>query len=254
MAPRDVVKRALGRGRAWRAARRAYYLGRRVECPCCERRSRRFIVLEEYELTEHECPRCSSYARHRLVWLYLRERTPLFSEPLRLLHVAPTDPMYQERLRALPNLDYLSADLEAPEAMERMDITDIRHPDASFDAILCAHVLEHVPDDAAALRQLHRVLRPGGWALLQTPVDRARASTYEDPALASAEERAAAFNQPDHVRVYGRDYPERLRAAGFDVSVEDYVESFSASDRERYGLDPVEPIYLCCKPALSAPG
>ena len=253
------MKRVLGEGRRpalaplWRAARRLYYLGRRVECPCCEGRFRKWIVLPEYAETERECPRCSSYARHRLVWLYLRDRTDLFRARLRLLHVAPTDPMYQERLRALPNLDYLSADLEAPEAMERMDVTHIEHPEGSFDAILCCHVLEHVPDDAAAMRELRRVLRPGGWALLQSPADRSRERTYEDESVQSPEERAAAFHQADHVRVYGRDYPQRLREAGFDVSVEEYLESFSAADVERFGLDPVEPVYLCRRP-VSARG
>jgi SAM-dependent methyltransferase len=244
---RGLAKRILGTGAAFQAARRLFYLGRRVECPCCEGRFRRFVVLEEYAETERACPRCDSYARHRLVWLYLRDETDLLGARLRVLHVAPTDPMYQERLSALPNLDYLSADIEAPEAMERMDITDIRHPDGSFDVVLCSHVLEHVPDDGDALRELHRVLRPGGWALVQSPVDPRREATFEDPSIVSPEDRLRAFNQPDHVRVYGRDYPDRLRAAGFDVEVRDYVSELPPAAGQRYGLDPVEPIHRCTK-------
>ncbi|MDQ3933172.1 MAG: methyltransferase domain-containing protein [Actinomycetota bacterium] len=220
------------------------YRGRGVECPCCGGRFRRFVVLPEYVETERACYRCDSYARHRLVWLYLIRETDLLSAPRRLLHVAPSEPMYGDRLRALPNLDYVSADLEAPEAMEHWDITAIPHPAGSFDAILCSHVLEHVCDDRRAIAELHRVLRHGGWALIQSPVDPTREITYEEP----VEDPLAVFGQADHVRFYGRDYPDRLREAGFDVAVEHYVERFSAAERERYGLDPVEPIYLCTKP------
>jgi hypothetical protein len=221
------------------------YRGRGVECPCCGGRFRRFVVLPEYAETEHACYRCDSYARHRLVWLYLTRETDLLSAPLRLLHLAPSDPMYAERLRALPNLDYVSADLEDPAAMEHWDITAIPHPDASFDAILCSHVLEHVRDDRRAMAELHRILRPGGWALIQSPVDSARETTYEEP----VDDPAAVFGQADHVRFYGRDYPDRLRAAGFEVAVERYVERLSPAERERYGLDPVEAVHRCTRPA-----
>jgi SAM-dependent methyltransferase len=158
--------------------------------------------------------------------------------------VAPSDPGYAERLRALPGVEYLSADLEDPAAMEHWDVTAIPHPDASFDAILCSHVLEHVRDDTRAMAELHRVLRPGGWALIQSPVDWARAATHEE----ETDDPETTFGQADHVRFYGRDYDDRLRAAGFEVTLERYVERFSAAERARYGLDPVEPVHLCRRP------
>jgi SAM-dependent methyltransferase len=201
------------------------------------------VVLPEYAETERECYGCGSYARHRLVWLYLTRETDLPTARLRLLHVAPSDPMYAERLAALPNLDYVSADLEDPAAAEHWDITAIPHPDASFDAILCSHVLEHVRDDRVAMSELHRVLRPGGWAVIQSPVDWTRAETYEE----EVDDAAAVYGQADHVRFYGRDYDDRLRAAGFDVTVVRYAERLPAPERERHGLEPVEPIHLCVK-------
>jgi SAM-dependent methyltransferase len=177
------------------------------------------------------------------VWLYLVRETDLLTASLRLLHVAPSDPMYARRVGRLPNVDYVSADLEDPAAGEHWDVTAIPHPDASFDAILCSHVLEHVRDDRRALSELHRVLRPGGWAVIQSPVDRRRATTYEED-VTDAE---AVFGQADHVRFYGRDYDDRLRAAGFAVTVEPYVDRFSAAERARFGLEPVEPVHLCVK-------
>ena len=214
-----------------------------MECPCCGGRFRRWVVLPEYVETERECYGCGSYARHRLVWLYLTRETNLLTAPLRLLHVAPSDPMYAERLGRMPNVDYVSADLDDPAASEHWDITAIPHPDASFDAILCSHVLEHVRDDRRAMAELHRVLRPGGWAVIQSPVDWTRDATWEEE-VTDAE---AVFGQADHVRFYGRDYDDRLREAGFGVSVEPYVDRFSPAERARFGLDPVEPVHLCTK-------
>jgi SAM-dependent methyltransferase len=193
--------------------------------------------------TERECFGCGAYARHRLVWLYLMRETEIATAPLRLLHIAPSDPMYAERLRELPGLDYVSADLEDPAAMEHWDITAIPHPDASFDAILCSHVLEHVRDDRPAMAELVRVLRPGGWAVVQSPVDWARAVTFEDESV----DPAAVFGQEDHVRFYGRDYADRLREAGFEVRVDRYAERLTDPERARFGLDPVEPVHICAK-------
>lgn len=229
-----------------RRVRRLRYAGRRVECPCCERRFARFVVPDP-ELLNAVCPWCGSHIRHRSLWLYLRERTDLLSRRARVLHVAP-EHVLQERLRAREHLDYLSADLDSPIAMTHFDITDIPHPDASFDIVLCSHVLEHVPDDRKAMRELLRVLDPDGWAVIQVPIDYTRDDTWEDRAIASPEERERAYWQADHLRLYGRDFPRRLEEEGFAVKVDRWLHELPRETVERYGLYSLEDMYLCTKP------
>ena len=190
------------------------------------------------------CPRCGAQARHRALWLYLRERTNLLVEELSVLHFAPERALAQ-RLASQPNLRYVSADLDAPDAMEHFDITDIPHPDGAFDVILCIHVLEHVKDDRRAMRELRRVLAPDGWAIVLVPLDLERAETYEDPSITTPEERRRAYWQHDHLRLYGRDFSERLKQAGFRVTVDRWVRSLDPATVERYGLFPLEDMYVC---------
>lgn len=218
----------------------------RAACPCCGGNFPTFIPGGVRLRPRAQCPRCGSLERHRLLWLYLAERTDLFTAPLKVLHFAP-EPFFQDALRALPGIDYTSADLCSPAAMVKMDITDIRYGDDSFDAILCNHVLEHIVDDRKAMTELYRVLRPGGWAVLQVPIDPAREKTFEDPAVTSPEERARLFGQSDHVRWYGRDYGDRLRGAGFHIRVDDFAWTLS-EDRVRECGIVREDIYLCSKP------
>jgi SAM-dependent methyltransferase len=226
------------------------YAGGRLFCPCCEGTFRRFrVYVTESGRRENLCPRCGSLGRHRVDWLFLRQRG-LLRPPngrLRLLHVAP-EPAFQRRLAADPNIDYVSGDLDSAFAMERLDVTEIGHGDGSFDAVICNHVLEHVPDDARALHELHRILARGGWAMLQVPLDASAERTREDPSITDPEERRRQFWQHDHVRLYGRDYAERLEAAGFDVTVEAFTEALPADEIERQRLDRDERIYLARKP------
>jgi SAM-dependent methyltransferase len=182
-----------------------------------------------------QCPRCGSYERVRALWLFLRDESSLAAGGGRVLHFAPA-PGIAAALRALPGVEYLSADLTPGVAMEVADITAIPHPADSFDAVVCSHVLEHVPDDRGAMAELFRVLRPGGAAHLMQPVDFERAETYEDPAIAAPEERRRAFGQFNHVRVYGRDIRERLQDAGFEVSERRYTEELDPAMRARYAL------------------
>jgi SAM-dependent methyltransferase len=193
------------------------------------------------------CPGCDSRERQRLLYLYLHERTNLFKDRLRVLHVAPEDCL-QPKLASSPNIDYISADLSSSTAMTRMDITDIQFPNGSFDVILCSHVLEHVGDDRRAMRELHRILRPGGWAILQVPVDSSQEHTFEDPRVTDPRERERLFGQWDHVRVYGRDYCDRLRASGFGVQVVHFTSELPNELICNFGLDEDEDIYHCSKP------
>ena len=151
----------------------------------------------------------------------------------------------QRRLRQLANLKYTTADLQSPLADEHADICDIPHPDASFDVVLCNHVLEHIPDDLRAMRELRRVLRPGGWAILQVPIDPKLERTFEDPSITTPQAREAAYGRHDHVRQYGRDYADRLRRAGFHVDVVRYFDGLDAETVRERCLRPEEDIHHC---------
>jgi SAM-dependent methyltransferase len=195
-----------------RAVRTRQYLGGPYSCPVCESRLKRFEVMEGTAW----CPICEAGERHRVDWVFMRDHTNLLDgRPRRMLHVAP-EMVFIQKFNAIPNLAYLSADLETPRAMERMDLTDIAHPDNSFDVIYCSHVLEHILDDRKAMRELYRVCRPGGWGLLQVPVTVER--TLEDASAVTPQQRMQLFGQEDHVRRCGLDYPDRMREAGFQVT------------------------------------
>jgi SAM-dependent methyltransferase len=211
----------------------ALYAGDRVECPCCggsfrafRRRRRRPDAL---------CPRCQALERHRLLWLYLRDRTTLFSEPLDVLHVAP-EPVFESRLRALDNLSaYVAGDLYPKGRQVRIDLTAIDRPDDSFDMVLCNHVLEEVPDDRRAMREIARVLRPGGRFITQTPFDPSRERTLEGQVM-SALARRRTYGAAVNVRLYGRDLADRLSEAGLEVSHERYLEQLPEAVVERHAL------------------
>jgi SAM-dependent methyltransferase len=141
-----------------------WYAGDDVACNICGMTARKFQQGPEtgWELM---CPYCYSRPRHRTAYRFFHERTDLFDgRPKRMLHVAP-EAALAPKFRAIPGLDYLSGDLDPAAAMVQMDITDIHYPDNSFDVIYCSHVLEHVPEDRRAMRELARVLKPGGWAV-----------------------------------------------------------------------------------------
>jgi SAM-dependent methyltransferase len=241
-APRDSWARDLAR-----AFRGVWYRGDRVECPCCGGRFRGFLAGGPTRRPGARCPRCSALERHRLVWLYLQERTALFRTPHRLLLIAPEDPL-QRRLLRVAGLRVVSGDLDSALAMCRLDLQALPFRDATFDAALASHVLEHVADAHAALAELRRVLRPGGWAILQSPVDAGRATTFEDPAVTTAEERLRVFGQADHARIFGRDYPDWLRGAGFQVQVIPFAREKGAEFIARHGLDPDEDVHVCVRP------
>ncbi|HEU5170405.1 MAG TPA: methyltransferase domain-containing protein [Gemmatimonadales bacterium] len=218
-----------------------HWPGHRRRCPVCGSFVRAFKPYGLVLRPEARCPSCGALERHRLVWLYLRYCTPFFDRTPRLmLHVAPERAL-EPGLTEVPNLRRITGDLTQRGVMLRFDVTGIPLPDDCFDVIYCSHVLEHVPDDHAAMRELHRVLKPGGFALLQVPV--LREQTFEDPSVTSPEERLRLFGQHDHVRVYGRDYPERLAQAGFIVRVEDFAALLPPPMRTYYGLMPGELVY-----------
>lgn len=180
-------------------------------------------------------PSTLSLERHRLLWLYLQSETDFFAKPLKMLHFAPEQAFYR-RFRQQQNLDYTTTDLSSPLADVKADICQLPFEDNTFDVIFCNHVLEHIPDDTQAMRELYRVLKPGGWAVLQIPQDLSRATTFEDDSITDPKERAKIFGQYDHVRVYGRDYFDKLRSIGFEVQEVDYTQTLSKEQVERYCL------------------
>jgi SAM-dependent methyltransferase len=134
---------------------------------------------------------------------------------------------------------------DSEDADLRLDITALDLPDGAFDAIICSHVLEHVADDAAAMRELHRVTAAGGFVLVMVPLALDRATTYEDPRISSPEERERAFLQRDHVRLYAPDIADRLRAAGFAVETVDLHAELGPAAAAHHGLLASDLIFLC---------
>ncbi len=180
-------------------------------------------------------PSTLSLERHRLLWLYLKNETDFFSTSKKVLHFAPEQAFYK-RFRNLKNLDYTTTDLESPLADVKADICNLPFNDNEFDIILCNHVLEHIPDDIKAMQELYRVLKPGGMGIFQIPQDLSRDVTFEDNTITDKKERAKIFGQYDHVRVYGRDYFDKLRSIGFKVDEVDYTSTLSEEEITKYCL------------------
>lgn len=244
--PRPVLQRLAG----WAVPLAGLlYRGRGVECPVCGAHYRRFLPYGYVASRPHAlCPSCLALERHRLLWLYLTRETDLPTARPRTLHIAP-EVCLMRHLRPLfataPER-YVTADLESPLADLHFDVQRIPLDDASFDAVICNHLLEHVADDRQALRELHRVLRPGGWGILLSPVERDRAHTYEDDTITDPDERTRIFGQYDHRRIYGADYADRLREAGFEAADIDYAASLTEQQRRLYAL-PEDHIYVVYK-------
>ena len=235
-----LFRRAFSYG--YRLVAPVYYAGDAHECNLCGRKLRAFRLAQG--TTEWACPFCFSRPRHRTTWMYLNKKTDLFDgRPRSLLHVAP-EPSIEGHLRNAKYIDYLSGDLEPGAAMVEMDITDIHYPDDAFDVIYCSHVLEHVPDDGKAMSELYRVLKPGGWAILAVPIR--GETTVEDPTVTDPVERQRLFGQHDHVRYYGKDFKDRLQAAGFRVRVDDYASQLPKKLVEYHSLSRGD-IYFCEK-------
>ena len=193
-------------------------------------------------------PSTLSLERHRLLWLYLKNETDFFtnSENKKILHFAPEQCFYK-RFRAQKNIQYTTTDLLSPLADIKADICNLPFKDNSYDVIFCNHVLEHIPDDSKALQELYRVLKPKGMAILQIPQELARETTFEDNTITDKTERARIFGQYDHVRIYGRDYFNKLRGVGFTVKEIDYTSSLSENDVDKYCLAKGELLPICFK-------
>nr|WP_040506873.1 class I SAM-dependent methyltransferase [Gillisia limnaea] len=192
-------------------------------------------------------PSTLSLERHRVLWLYLKNETEFFSKKLKVLHFAPEQAFYK-RFRKLSNLEYTTTDLNSPLADVKADICDLPFEDDTYEFILCNHVLEHIPDDTKAMQEIYRILKPGGTAILQIPQDLNREFTFQDDSITSQKERARIFGQYDHVRIYGKDFFQKLRAIGFEVEEVDYSSGLTSSEINKYRLAKGEIIPVCTKP------
>lgn len=227
-----------------------FYKGRGVVCPICGSHYRKFLPYGYVTSRANAlCPHCLSLERHRLLWLYLTRETDLTERLPNLLHIAP-EVCLMRHLKPLyrgVESHYLTADLESPLADLHFDVEQIPLAEGSVEVILCNHLLEHVADDHRALQELYRIMRPGGWGILLSPVDLGRAESFEDDSITDPDERTRIFGQYDHRRIYGRDYTDRLRRAGFEAEEIDYAAQFSPEERAQYAL-PEDRIYLVRKP------
>lgn len=216
--------------------------GNQVYCPLC--RCHFSAFKDDWNRSNALCWRCGSHERHRAQWLLFERRIELLVNARSLLHFAPEWAM-SRRLRRIPGLRYVTADLYASGVDLALDVTAIDLPDRSFDAIICSHVLEHVADDRAAMRELRRITAAGGWCLVMVPLDLTRERTYEDPTLVSPGERQREFWQHDHVRLYAPDIGGRLATAGFAVERIRPVEEFGSESVARCRIGSSDEIWLC---------
>lgn len=192
-------------------------------------------------------PSTLSLERHRLLWLYLKRETDFFTATYNVLHFAPEQAFYK-RFKKLRNITYTTTDLNSPLADVKADICALPFKDNSYDVIFCNHVLEHIPDDTKAMKELYRVLKPGGWAILQIPQDINRENTFEDDTITDQKERARIFGQYDHVRIYGLDYFNMLEKVGFNVTAIPYAQTLPKEEVTCYRLEHTELLPFVQKP------
>lgn len=210
-------------------------------CPICGYHGP-FVSVGAPSRWDVRCLDCGSRERHRLLHLWVIEGGGNKLAGKRILHFAPEKTVVRQ-MRGNPL--YETADLKMASATHRVDIAKVALPDAGYDIVMAHHVLEHVDDDRAAMRELFRLLKPGGTALLSVPINPSRRETYENPAIVEKALRSVHFGNEDHKRYYGLDFADRLQAAGFAV------ETFRLppADEARYGLLRDEWIYIAIKPA-----
>lgn len=193
--------------------------GRVVWCPVCDRRWDRF--RDDWNRPDAICWDCGSHERHRALWLVLRQRIGLLTAATSLLHFSPEYGLRRrlDEAASRQGFRYITADLDPAGVDLGLDLVQLDLPTGAVDAVVCSHVLEHVPDDTRAIAELRRVTARGGWCLVMVPLDVELEETYEDPSVTTPEQRVAAFWQADHLRLYGPDIEHRLAAAGFEVEV-----------------------------------
>lgn len=225
--------------------------GNNVECNCCGSKYITFLPAGIKKRANAQCIKCSSLERHRTLWMFLKEQNEIFNKPIKLLHVAP-EKIYYDKFINIPTIEYHPIDL-MPDKYNygiktiEMDVTALTYQDNFFDVVICSHVLEHIPQDRKAMSEMFRVLKPGGWAILNTPVNMQAETTHEDIHINDPQKQLELFGQPDHVRVYGKDFLTRLKEAGFETDVINFPSKFSHNEQFKYGFKKEELIFFAKK-------
>ena len=225
------------------------YRGDKTHCPVCERSFSKFLSYGS-EVAHRKnvlCPHDLTLERHRLMWLFLKEQTNFFSaNKLNVLHIAP-EQCFLKKFKKQKNLNYLTGDIESPIADIHFDLHEIPLENDRFDVVFCNHVMEHVKDPIQCMTELYRVMKKGGWAIMQVPQDHQREETYEDASIVSPKDREKHFWQKDHLRLFGKDYPKWLEKAGFEVVPFPVTELYNEQKIEKYRLQKSEILYLANK-------
>lgn len=235
------------------------YSGDTYHCPICGYNSKDLApighdvpVLKEKEVVgagrrNAGCYKCGSSDRERLIFTYIKEELNIFgNKKLKILHLAP-EKNISTVLVKIGFENYICGDLFAegynyPNYVQNINVLNIPFPDNYFDLIICNHLLEHVPNDIDAMKELYRVLKNDGQAILQVPISNNSEKTFEDFSVTDPKEREIVFGQFDHVRIYGQDYADRLKSVGFKVG-----EIYISGKYSKYGLNPKEGIFLGSK-------
>ena len=213
-----------------------YFKGNQFTDPIDGSSYRKFLPYGYQNLRQNAlCPGTLSLERHRLLWLYLDRKTNFLTDAIRVLHVAPEQVFYR-KFKSFSHWDYTTTDLHSPLADVKADICALPFEGNTYDFILCNHVLEHIPNDLKAMEELYRVLKPGGTAILQVPLEEDRENTFEDDSITDQQKRTRIFGQYDHVRIYGQDYYKRLQEVGFEAIPMDFIKEVTEDDIQHFAL------------------
>ena len=223
------------------------YYGNKYTCNCCNKSFRKFLPKGNVPRENARCPNCGSLERTRVLHFYLKNETAIFNQQLKVLHFAPEACLF--RILSKLDIEYIDGDINPANATYVIDITNIHYPENHFDLIICSHVLGHVPDEAKAISELKRVLKPGCNALIITLIDPDALKTFEDKTIVSEKERLMSYGEPDLCRLHGRDFAERLQNQGFEVACIDYTQKLPQElvERHRLGDARRELIFKCTK-------
>ena len=240
------------------------YSGTKYNCNLCHKSFRKMMeggfdlpIIKEKQIIgagirNHICPYCQSTDRDRLVKLYLDNHFNLTDQPIKVLHIAP-EPSLNNMFNKLDNVNYIPAakyheGIYYPDNLTLVDLTDMHFEEAEFDLIICNHVLEHIEEDNLAFSEIYRVLRKGGTAILQVPYSELLDKTHEDASMTTYSQREKHFGQFDHVRLYGKDYQEKLETAGFKVTLFNPLSIDAEKKVNKLSLFKGEKLFVTTKP------